>query len=366
MSEIQPPENQLNGVVGGGGGGVPLVLASSETTTTTTTTTTPTATVGSKRQRRPSVRLGDIGGDQPYDSHVRRTSHNNHNNLTHHNNNIKHHWKLGTTTMKDPTNSNSNSNSISNPNNSGKASKTRTLLHLSSSGGEFHDSIDVDEREGNLDSVAIGSWKVKESKRRGISAKRVRSNWVSRVDECGVVGIGGSGVGGGGEGDEKYSGGEDIDDGYREFEVENSESPLKEQSPIHSLENLGVEGHGNERDLIYRRPIRGGGVREQLDGVELSGPSDTDGRDWKCGNSGDRNGNGGGGGRRGRCGEDSVRIWLNGLGLSRYAPVFEVHEVDDEVLPMLTLEDLKDMGINAVGSRRKMYCAIEKLGKGFS
>ncbi len=60
-----------------------------------------------------------------------------------------------------------------------------------------------------------------------------------------------------------------------------------------------------------------------------------------------------------------MRIWLNGLGLSRYAPVFEVHEVDDEVLPMLTLEDLKDMGINAVGSRRKMYCAIRSLGRGF-
>lgn len=135
--------------------------------------------------------------------------------------------------------------------------------------------------------------------------------------------------------------------------MENSKSPLKEQSPIHSLENLGVDG--NERELVYRRPFRGGGVRENIDGVELSGPSD----------SGDRNENGGGG-RRGKCGEDGVRIWLNGLGLSRYAPVFEIHEVDDEVLPMLTLEDLKDMGINAVGSRRKMYCAIQKLGKGFS
>ncbi|KAM3704315.1 hypothetical protein ACJW31_04G167200 [Castanea mollissima] len=312
MPETHPPENQLNGVVVGGPN-TPLVLASSDTTTTTITT------VGSKRQRRPSVRLGDIGGDQPYDSHVRRTAHN-HTHNTHHNNNSNiivsnnnnnnisnsnsKHWKL---TMKDPTNSNSNSNSNSN-----------------------NPISDVEEREGNLDSVAIGSWKVKDSKRRGLSAKRVRSNWVSRADEC------------------------DIDDGYREFDVENSESPLKEQSPIHSLENLGVDG--NERELVYRRPFRGGGgVRENIDGVELSGPSD----------SGDRNENGGGG-RRGKCGEDGVRIWLNGLGLSRYAPVFEIHEVDDEVLPMLTLEDLKDMGINAVGSRRKMYCAIQKLGKGFS
>ncbi|KAK4792366.1 hypothetical protein SAY86_022801 [Trapa natans] len=58
---------------------------------------------------------------------------------------------------------------------------------------------------------------------------------------------------------------------------------------------------------------------------------------------------------------DGVRSWLMELGLSRYAPIFEVHEVDDEVLPMLTLEDLKDMGISAVGSRRKMYSAILKL-----
>ena len=67
--------------------------------------------------------------------------------------------------------------------------------------------------------------------------------------------------------------------------------------------------------------------------------------------------------RRGKVGggEDGVRSWLNGLGLGRYSPVFEIHEVDDEVLPLLTLDDLKDMGINAVGSRRKMYCAIQKL-----
>lgn len=60
-------------------------------------------------------------------------------------------------------------------------------------------------------------------------------------------------------------------------------------------------------------------------------------------------------------GYGGVKAWLDGLGLSRYAPVFEIHEVDDEVLPLLTLEDLKEMGIGAVGSRRKMYAAIMKL-----
>ncbi|KAI4343566.1 hypothetical protein L6164_010900 [Bauhinia variegata] len=311
MAEIQLPEGQMNG-------GGTLMINSSEA-------------VGSKRQRRPSVRLGDIG-DQPYDSHVRRSNKS---------------WKLGLDHRKDS-------------NASGKASKTRALMNLSSGGGgaEFNETLEGGDKEGSLDTVAIGSWKVKESKKRGSTAtKRVRSNWVPRIDE-------GGGGGGGGEGEEKYSAGEDMDDGYRDFEMENSESPLKEQSPLHSLDNLAVDGHGNDREMHYhgnRRSIRArvSEDRDHHDGVELSGPSDTDARDWKCG---DGNGNGG----RARCGEDGVRIWLNGLGLGRYAPVFEIHEVDDEVLPMLTLEDLKDMGINAVGSRRKMYCAIQKLGKGFS
>jgi hypothetical protein len=65
-------------------------------------------------------------------------------------------------------------------------------------------------------------------------------------------------------------------------------------------------------------------------------------------------------------GKEGVKIWLQELGLGRYWPMFEIHEVDEEVLPLLTLEDLKDMGINAVGSRRKMFCAIQKLGREFS
>ncbi|XP_047173206.1 uncharacterized protein LOC124841070 [Vigna umbellata] len=58
---------------------------------------------------------------------------------------------------------------------------------------------------------------------------------------------------------------------------------------------------------------------------------------------------------------NGVRSWLFELGLSRYALMFEIHEDDDELLPMLTLEDLKDIVINAVGSKRKMYNAIQKL-----
>lgn len=350
MAELQPPETQINGVGGGGaglsggagvgvgvgGGGGLLVMGSSET-------------VGSKRQRRPSVRLGDIGGDQAYDTQVRRTTKHWKLPMDHHHHHHQQHY-----------NNRASRDSV-------KSSKTRPLVNFSSAGGDDGlEAVDERDREANLETMAIGSWKLKESKKRGaVATKRVRSNWVSsKLDEGG----GGGGGGGieGGDGDEKYSAGEDLDDGNRDFEVENSESPLKEQSPIHSLDNFGVDGHGNEREVLYhgnRRPIRVR-VSDNHDGVELSGPSDTEGRDWKCG---ERNNGGNGGGGRGRYGgEDGVRVWLNGLGLGRYAPVFEIHEVDDEVLPMLTLEDLKDMGINAVGSRRKMFCAIQKLGKGFS
>ena len=42
-----------------------------------------------------------------------------------------------------------------------------------------------------------------------------------------------------------------MNDGYRDFDIENSKSSLKEQSPIHSLDNLAVDGHGNDRESHY-------------------------------------------------------------------------------------------------------------------
>ncbi|KAG4207539.1 hypothetical protein ERO13_A03G071500v2 [Gossypium hirsutum] len=57
----------------------------------------------------------------------------------------------------------------------------------------------------------------------------------------------------------------------------------------------------------------------------------------------------------------SVRGWLEDLGFGRYAGIFEMHEVDEESLPLLTPDDLKEMGIFAVGHRRKLYHAIQRL-----
>ncbi|KAJ7535867.1 hypothetical protein O6H91_12G049100 [Diphasiastrum complanatum] len=58
-----------------------------------------------------------------------------------------------------------------------------------------------------------------------------------------------------------------------------------------------------------------------------------------------------------------VQKWLDTLGMSKYAKQFELHEVDHDVLPLLTLEDLREMGISAVGSRRKMFSALQGIGK---
>jgi SAM domain (Sterile alpha motif)/Adenylate and Guanylate cyclase catalytic domain len=53
--------------------------------------------------------------------------------------------------------------------------------------------------------------------------------------------------------------------------------------------------------------------------------------------------------------------WLRGLGLERYEAAFRENEIDNTVLPTLTAEDLKDLGIDIVGHRRKLLNAISLL-----
>lgn len=61
---------------------------------------------------------------------------------------------------------------------------------------------------------------------------------------------------------------------------------------------------------------------------------------------------------------NDVKEWLIDLGLGKYADLFEMHEVDAEALPLLTYEDLEEMGITALGTRRRIYSAILLLNKG--
>jgi class 3 adenylate cyclase/tetratricopeptide (TPR) repeat protein len=57
-----------------------------------------------------------------------------------------------------------------------------------------------------------------------------------------------------------------------------------------------------------------------------------------------------------------IEAWLQGLGLERYAPAFRDNEIDWEVLANLTSEDLREIGVAAVGHRRKLLGAIAALG----
>jgi len=56
-----------------------------------------------------------------------------------------------------------------------------------------------------------------------------------------------------------------------------------------------------------------------------------------------------------------VGSWLRGLGLERYEAAFRENEIDETVLPSLTADDLKDLGIGIVGHRRKLLDAIAAL-----
>jgi class 3 adenylate cyclase len=57
-----------------------------------------------------------------------------------------------------------------------------------------------------------------------------------------------------------------------------------------------------------------------------------------------------------------VAAWLHDLGLERYLSAFRDNDIDAEVLPKLTAEDLISIGVTSVGHRRKLLDAIAGLG----
>ena len=57
-----------------------------------------------------------------------------------------------------------------------------------------------------------------------------------------------------------------------------------------------------------------------------------------------------------------VVAWLRGLGLEQYASAFRDNDIDGEVLPALTSDDLISIGVTSVGHRRKLLAAIASLG----
>ncbi len=56
-----------------------------------------------------------------------------------------------------------------------------------------------------------------------------------------------------------------------------------------------------------------------------------------------------------------IVVWLRSLGLEEYEAPFRKNKIDDAVLPKLTAEDLKELGVAALGDRVKMLDAIAAL-----
>ena len=53
--------------------------------------------------------------------------------------------------------------------------------------------------------------------------------------------------------------------------------------------------------------------------------------------------------------------WLDRLGLSQYAQAFEENNIEYSLLPELTENDLKKLGVSSLGHRKKLLKAIEVL-----
>src|SRR5271165_1283739 len=56
-----------------------------------------------------------------------------------------------------------------------------------------------------------------------------------------------------------------------------------------------------------------------------------------------------------------IVVWLRGLGLEEYEAAFRDNKINERVLPNLTQEDLKEIGVGPVGHRRILLEAIAAL-----
>jgi class 3 adenylate cyclase len=56
-----------------------------------------------------------------------------------------------------------------------------------------------------------------------------------------------------------------------------------------------------------------------------------------------------------------VEAWLKSLGLEQYEAAFQENDVDAELLPTLTADELKDIGVSSIRHRRRLLEAIAQL-----
>ena len=56
-----------------------------------------------------------------------------------------------------------------------------------------------------------------------------------------------------------------------------------------------------------------------------------------------------------------IVVWLRSLGLGKYEAAFRENDIDETVLPSLTHENLKELGVGSLGHRVKLLDAIAAL-----
>ena len=59
---------------------------------------------------------------------------------------------------------------------------------------------------------------------------------------------------------------------------------------------------------------------------------------------------------------NDVTQWLQSLGLGEHAPAFAAQSIEFDLLPELGDDDLKEMGVTALGHRKRLLEAIAALG----
>ncbi|MEM6407172.1 MAG: AAA family ATPase [Pseudomonadota bacterium] len=60
--------------------------------------------------------------------------------------------------------------------------------------------------------------------------------------------------------------------------------------------------------------------------------------------------------------ETKLSDWLTELGLGDYVETFQENDIDWSIIPELTTDDLKDLGVTSIGLRRKFIKAVSELG----
>ena len=59
-----------------------------------------------------------------------------------------------------------------------------------------------------------------------------------------------------------------------------------------------------------------------------------------------------------------VAAWLSGLGLGQYAATFRDHDIDASLLPTLSSNELRELGVASLGHRKRLLAAIAALPTG--